>query len=845
MKRILLTLICALTLVASVFAQPANDACGSAISLSVNGPCVASNSANATEQAGEASPSCDATQDGSIWYSFDATATSHDVIIDNTGFNGCAPTYTIYNGGASPGSCLPSTEVDCFDVTTVAALDHTFNLTGLTVGNTYFIHISTQNTGGCNNSWTTQCVEVDGLVAHCTNGVQDADETGVDCGGADCPSCSLGGGSCTDNEDCASAEDVDVFMAEPGTSVINDGDTMQVCGTDCNIGAGDVMWVFAGGCGTSTQYQQVWYTFVADNANLDIDITTDGSWTPTVGIFDACGGIYGCWTDGTGSTVSVSQFGLTPGNTYSIAVSSQADGAEGNFSICITDYDIDLLCNLSSTLTPNPPPSTSVLIPGGTYPPGTTVEFCYTVNQWDNSSQGGCQWIMGIAPSWGGCWDPATYTTTTTPTEATGNGDGTWNWIPSSSPVFHNTTLQQVNPNGYFEFNNTVIAGWGDGCPGDDWGHFGCNTGCDVAAYSGFTWNYCFELTTYPTEPLCSANSSDCSVSVETYSDGEVGSYSSGYCLNDPATSTGSVVSCCDLTNPVMSGTYTVDTSAFTSATTFIIDFDEPVICDNLDVSDFTLATSGFALGGTTITGITGNDCTGVGDTCMSATVTISAGPGVGYDHTWYIEASGTADATDVCGNPLTTAASSSVSILPAELLYFTGEYNGEDVELEWATATETNSLSHIVERSKNGIDFEPIVAMEAAHYSTEVREYQALDRYPKPGIMYYRLLMIDNDETYKYSNLIAVEITGVNGELSVYPNPATNEITMDFEFYELADGKLFVYDLLGEVVREKDIHATRGRNRKNIDISMLSAGTYFCEVRIGAFTIIEKITKQ
>jgi hypothetical protein len=151
----------------------------------------------------------------------------------------------------------------------------------------------------------------------------------------DCPACASGtfddSGNCLNNDDCSTAFDLGPFMLEPTGNVVMNDDTLAVCGMDCNVNAGDESFVITGACPTIDFNQMVWYTFTATNGLMDLTITTDG-FTPSVGIWSGCTGIYGCVEDGTGNTFSISQFGLNPGETYSISISSDDNGAAGETS---------------------------------------------------------------------------------------------------------------------------------------------------------------------------------------------------------------------------------------------------------------------------------------------------------------------------------------------------------------------------------------------------------------------------------------------------------------------------------------------------------------------------------
>ncbi|MBI2967506.1 MAG: T9SS type A sorting domain-containing protein [Bacteroidetes bacterium] len=244
---------------------------------------------------------------------------------------------------------------------------------------------------------------------------------------------------------------------------------------------------------------------------------------------------------------------VTPGTQYywTISSSNGSNGATSTFTICVNDnvYVDNSACNINDVLTPNPPATVNNTYPGGTYPANSTIQFCYTITGWDIGAS--CNWLAGIVPSWGSGWVGGSFTRTLNPVNASGDM-GSWGWW--TVPVIHNISGANVNPDGggWFYCNpdpGTACSGvntdidWGDGCIANDWGHFGCNVGCDAVGYAALTWNLCFTLQTPPVAS-CTAGQ-DLSVDIKTYADGEIGSWTNIGCMADVATTNGNVQLCC------------------------------------------------------------------------------------------------------------------------------------------------------------------------------------------------------------------------------------------------------------------------------------------------------------
>ncbi len=130
MKKFLLIIASFVILTNYLFAQPANDNCAGAIVLTPGASC--SYVAGTTTGATQSFTGCAGTADDDVWYRFTATATSHTVQVQSgASFDAVFQVYS--------GSC-GGTSLVCRDATGSGGLE-SYNLTGLTVGSTYWIRV--------------------------------------------------------------------------------------------------------------------------------------------------------------------------------------------------------------------------------------------------------------------------------------------------------------------------------------------------------------------------------------------------------------------------------------------------------------------------------------------------------------------------------------------------------------------------------------------------------------------------------------------------------------------------------------------------------------------------------
>jgi hypothetical protein len=163
-----------------------------------------------------------------------------------------------------------------------------------------------------------------------------------------------------------------------------------------------------------------------------------------------------------------------------------------------------------------------------------------------------------------------------------------------------------------------------------------------------------------------------------------------------------------------------------------------------------------------------------------------------------------------------TNAITVNASVLPVELLTFTGYNKGAVNILTWTTANEVNNKGFQVERIMDNEQW-AILGFKTAN--GKASNYQFTDNAPL-STSYYRLRQIDNDGKETLSKVISVERKGDN-KLKVYPNPVSNILTVEVERNGIP---FYVLNLLGQQVLS-------GKAAQRIDVSALPQGAYFLKV--------------
>lgn len=128
-------------------------------------------------------------------------------------------------------------------------------------------------------------------------------------------------------------------------------------------------------------------------------------------------------------------------------------------------------------------------------------------------------------------------------------------------------------------------------------------------------------------------------------------------------------------------------------------------------------------------------------------------------------------------GNDLMSTPVSVISPLPVTLLSFKAAKENMQINLDWSTTSEVNSNRFEIEHSLNGKDWNSIGSVASGVQSKIKLDYHFTHMNPADGNNYYRLKMLDKDETFAFSSIKNVEFENVN--LEIFPNPVADLLSI------------------------------------------------------------------
>jgi hypothetical protein len=117
------------------------------------------------------------------------------------------------------------------------------------------------------------------------------------------------------------------------------------------------------------------------------------------------------------------------------------------------------------------------------------------------------------------------------------------------------------------------------------------------------------------------------------------------------------------------------------------------------------------------------------------------------------------------------------VSALPVTLMYFNCQAKENSAILQWRSTDEIDLDGYFVQYSKNGVDFSDLAKINAEGSD----HTYSFAHYDVNGTAYYRLKMLDNNGSYKYSEIRKLTFK-TKPVLIIVPSPSNEYIHVYFD---------------------------------------------------------------
>lgn len=161
-------------------------------------------------------------------------------------------------------------------------------------------------------------------------------------------------------------------------------------------------------------------------------------------------------------------------------------------------------------------------------------------------------------------------------------------------------------------------------------------------------------------------------------------------------------------------------------------------------------------------------------------------------------------------------AQNSSIVILPLDNLTLSAKRAGKDILVNWNAGSEDLVRGYQLQYSKDAARWSTLTTVS----SNALHTYQYLHTAPENGTWFYRLKVMNTDNSYSYSTVCRFIISGNGLSAMLYPNPAHQELV----FIQLEQpGYVFLYDQSGRQLKRQYLQSGVQR----FSIAGVSPGVY------------------
>jgi hypothetical protein len=183
---------------------------------------------------------------------------------------------------------------------------------------------------------------------------------------------------------------------------------------------------------------------------------------------------------------------------------------------------------------------------------------------------------------------------------------------------------------------------------------------------------------------------------------------------------------------------------------------------------------------------------------------------------------------------------------IPVELASFNALVDGNNVTLNWTTATETNNYGFEVLRKLSNNEWEKIGFILGAGNSVSYNTYSYSDNNLTPGIYSYRLKQIDYSGAYKFYDLTETVNIGLPDRFELmqnFPNPFNPSTKIQYALSSKQNVSIKVFDILGNQVATLVNEVKEpGYHTVEFDGSNFSSGIYYYQMITEDFVSVKKM---
>jgi hypothetical protein len=170
---------------------------------------------------------------------------------------------------------------------------------------------------------------------------------------------------------------------------------------------------------------------------------------------------------------------------------------------------------------------------------------------------------------------------------------------------------------------------------------------------------------------------------------------------------------------------------------------------------------------------------------------------------------------------------------LPITLVNFDGTCDGEKIQLNWSTESESNNKEYQIESSYDAYNWTIAEIVPGANNSNTLINYSGELRLESTNGIYIRLRQVDFNGNSKAFDPIFVKCGEVKlgNSIQMYPNPTLDISRIEIQSEFQTAVQLCIFSSNGQIVLNKSMQLNKGKNLVDFDMTGLAPGAYFVKL--------------
>jgi dienelactone hydrolase len=173
-------------------------------------------------------------------------------------------------------------------------------------------------------------------------------------------------------------------------------------------------------------------------------------------------------------------------------------------------------------------------------------------------------------------------------------------------------------------------------------------------------------------------------------------------------------------------------------------------------------------------------------------------------------------------------------SSLPVKFVYFNSQCKEGNAHLQWETAGEQNANRFSIQKSTDGINWSEIGSVAAAGQSSEEKAYSFVDGTASSPTSVYRIVEYDYNGQQIISSIVRSSCSLNGSSVSLYPNPASSNTTLNITLLERTRVSIQVMDNAGSILQQRGMQLPSGSSSIPLNINSYANGVYTINVQYG-----------